>query len=349
MQVMINQEYQKIIDAIVVPDMLLIEEKLKRYQPLIDFQQKETPEKLYRFRSCSERAMQEFDQDILGFSPASKMNDDFDGLLYFDAERIKSDFIDALLGQKAVSVIEALKQGAVPAGFSQTIPSETIKQIVERLSKILPDELSESLHKFLGYVSSECNRHLLVLSTITRNLKVACLSSAIDSAAMWGYYADGGKGFALSYDLRIPDFSNYCISPVIYDDQRLDATQYAAWLFQLHVIQQILYEMNASALYPLFQQSILCPDNFMCSKVLLHKACCWSHEKEWRLIYYEKPNVSIEYPYVLKRPTALYLGRNISAFHQKVLCQIALEKKIPVYKMSVCESDASYRLWPQSL
>lgn len=84
----------KMIHSIVVPEILSEEEKGKRYQPLLDYLNAKTPNKLYRFRSCKERAIHEFDQDILGFASASEMNDDFDGMLYFDKERIKASLQD---------------------------------------------------------------------------------------------------------------------------------------------------------------------------------------------------------------------------------------------------------------
>jgi len=79
------------IHNIVVPAGLPDVEINKCYQPLTDFLQAETPEKLYRLRQCNERSIAAFDQDQLWFSPGYKMNDDFDALLYFDKEHIRSE------------------------------------------------------------------------------------------------------------------------------------------------------------------------------------------------------------------------------------------------------------------
>ena len=76
------QAYSEMIHSIVVPATLPQEEMLKCYQPLTDFLQTETPEKLYRFRRCDERSISAFDPDQLWFSPGYTMNDDFDSLFY---------------------------------------------------------------------------------------------------------------------------------------------------------------------------------------------------------------------------------------------------------------------------
>lgn len=61
------------IHSVVVPASLSPEEQNKRYQPFLDFLKVETPEKLYRFRSCNERTIDEFDQNKQGFAPAYKL------------------------------------------------------------------------------------------------------------------------------------------------------------------------------------------------------------------------------------------------------------------------------------
>ena len=40
---------------------------------------------------------------------------------------------------------------------------------------------------------------------------------------MWGYYAENGTGFALSYDLRLVNLPHILAFKVIYGDERFDA------------------------------------------------------------------------------------------------------------------------------
>ena len=343
-----NQDYRKMIHSIVVPDTLPYEEQNKRYQPLIDFLKTNTPEKLYRFRSCKERAFDEFDRNRLGFSPAYKMNDDFDGMLCFNRASIRATLVDALAPQKIENLAEMFRQGIITDEIRKRFPSETLKSHLDSLSKCTPEMLDSLIDQFLNYATDDYEKRMSSLAQLTQSVKIVSLSTEINSPAMWGYYANDGKGFALSYDLRKPDFTEYCPVPVIYDDERFDAPQYATWLFQQQVMERLFADSNALDLYPLFQPMIPCPDKFMPAKILIHKATYWSHEKEWRLIYYRQSTPqNIEFPFVIHQPTGVYLGRNISPIHEKILRHIAEEKGIPIYKMEICEDSQAYNLHPK--
>lgn len=345
-----EQAYRDMIHSIVVPATLSQEEAQRRYQPLIDFLQAETPKKLYRFRSCKERTIYEFDQSRLGFTPAYKMNDDFDGLLHFDKAHIKTALIDAMNPQKVGSLFEGLNQESVPDEIRNCIPDEILQICLDSLSKYTPEIISQLINQFLDFVTKDYEERMSSLCQLTQGQKIVSLSTEISSPAMWGYYANDGTGFALSYDLRETNFAEYCPVPVIYGNEQFDATQYATWLFQQQIIKSILINANAINLYPIFQQMIPCPDNFMSTKVLIHKATNWGHEREWRLVYFERSNLeNAEFPYVIKQPTGIYLGRNISPVHEKILRHIAVEKNIPVYKMQIQQDDPSYRLCPEQI
>ena len=110
------KSYSEMIHGIVVPANLSYEERAKRYQPLMDFLRAETPEELYRFRCCDEKSISAFDQDQIWVSPGYKMNDDFDTLLYFDREAIKSNLRTALQSENFISAIQSIGQGSeIPA------------------------------------------------------------------------------------------------------------------------------------------------------------------------------------------------------------------------------------------
>lgn len=340
-----NQNYKRMIHSIVIPATLPLEEQNKRYQPLLDFLKTETPEKLYRFRSCKERTIDEFDQNKLSFSPAYKMNDDFDGLLYFDKASIKTSLVNALTPQKVSGLVEMFRQGAISDEMRHWFPDEMLQFCLDSFSKYTPEMINALIDQFLNFATNDYEKRMSSLSQLTQGIKIASLSTDINSPAMWGYYADDGKGFALSYDLRDHNFTEYCPLLVIYGDERFNATQYATWLFQQQIMQEILIRANAISLYSVFQSMIPCPDHFMSAKVVMHKASKWDHENEWRLIYYRRNDQeNMEFPYVIKQPTGIYLGRNISPIHEKVLRHIAVERGIPVYKMTICEDDPTYGL-----
>lgn len=362
------QAYSDMIHSIVVPATLSQEEMLRCYQPLSDFLQAETPEKLYRFRRCDERSIAAFDQDQLWFSLGCKMNDDFDSLLHFDKEAIKLGLKVTLENEHFISTLQSIGRGAdIFSSIQNHFPSGMIDAFHNTIAQMDQSALVELLKQFYNYIGSQIDVNDTMIQQIVRKtIKFACFSEEIGSSAMWGYYADSGCGFALSYDFRNENYTqcdscttrNQCttyknclLTPVIYGDTCFDATQYAIWLFQQEVIQMMLLGKNVYQLYPLLQNIIPCPDLFMATKILLHKASAWSHEKEWRLTCQcNSPDFNKqEFSYAVKRPNAVYLGQKISPIYEKILRHIAIEKSIPVYKMQIRGDNTSYKLYPQEL
>lgn len=356
------------IHNIVVPATLSQEEMLKCYQPLTDFLQTETPERLYRFRRCDERSIAAFDQDQLWFSPGYKMNDDFDALLHFDKESIKSGLKEFWENEQFKTAFREIGKGAeMPVHIQELLPPEMLEAVRKKIAQMDEAAMNTSLDQVCDFFVNQIDANDdEVQQIVQKTIKFACFSETIDSAAMWGYYADSGCGFALSYDFRnsgytkcnlcrignqCPSFKNCLLVPVIYSDICFDATKYAIWLFQQEVILKILTESNALFMYSFLQNIVPCPDLFMPTKILLHKANAWSHEKEWRLTCQcNSPDFSKqEFSCAVKRPNAVYLGRKISPIYEKILRHIAVEKNIPIYKMQIRGEDTSYKLHPQEL
>ena len=363
------QAYSEMIHNIVIPGTLSDEEKEKRYQPLRDFLQSETPEKLYRFRKCDEKSISAFDQDQIWVSPGCKMNDDFDALLYFDRELIKSNLKATSENEQLISSLQSFGQGAE---FFSEIQNSTLAEILDKrrndIAQMDPSAMKASLNQIYSFLANQIDiDDAAVRQIVQRTSKFASFTSEIDSAAMWGYYADSSKGFALSYDFRnrnytkcdscktgtqCPDHKACMIAPIIYRDNCFDATVFATWLFQLDIAEKMLMNTNNPALYGLIQTiTPPCPDVFMLTKILLHKAAAWKHEFEWRLTCYcRSPKFNQqESSYVEKKPTAVYLGRRISQTDEKKLRQIALGKNIPVYKMQIQQGNPEYKLHPKKI
>lgn len=365
---MVDQRYSEMIHNIIVLATLSQEEMLKCYQPLTDFLQAETPEKLYRFRRCDEKSISAFDQDQLWFSPGYKMNDDFDALLHFDKENIKSELKAFLENDQFRAAFRAIGEGAeTPAHIQNLLPPQIIETVRKNISQMDESTMNTSMNQLYDFFANLIDANdVAVRQIIQKTIKFACFSETIESAAMWGYYADSGRGFALSYDFRnggytvcnlcvtgnrCPSYKNCLLAPVIYSDVCFNATKYAIWLFQQEAILKMLADQNALSLYKYLQNIVPCPDLLMPTKVLLHKANAWGHEREWRLTCHcNSPDFNQqEFSWANKKPTAVYLGRNISPIYEKILHHIAVDKSIPVYKMQISGKDSSYRLHPQRL
>ena len=125
---------------------------------------------------------------------------------------------------------------------------------------------------------------------------------------------------------------------------RVDATELAEWAFKT----TLYYDLGLAELFGEAAKNIICRDTFMLQKILLHKSTDWKHEQEWRLIFSNKSPANMQqgHPCAKKKPAALYLGRNISEPHEKLLRHIAGEKEIPVYKMEIDHHQRDYKLNP---
>lgn len=362
------QTYSEMIHGIVVPATLSPEEMFKCYQPLTDFLQVETPERLYRFRRCDERSISAFDQDQLWFSPGYKMNDDFDALLHFNKENIKSELKSFLENDQFRTAFWDIGEGAeVPVHIQNLLSFEMLEALRKNIAQMDESTMSTSLNQLYDFFVEQIDANdIAVHEIVQKTIKFACFSEAIESAAMWGYYADSGCGFALSYDFRnggyticnscltgnlCPSYKSCLLAPVIYGDTCFNATRYATWLFQQRAIFKILADKNATSFYSYLQNIVPCPDLFMPTKILLHKASAWGHEREWRLTC--NCNSSDfnqqEFSWAKKKPTAVYLGRKISPIYEKILRHIAVDKNIPVYKMQIRQDDSEYRLYPEKI
>ena len=283
------QAYSEMIHDIVVPATLSQEEMLKCYQPLTDFLQAKTPEKLYRFRRCDEKSISAFDQDQLWFSPGYKMNDDFDALLHFNKENIKSELKSLLENDQFRTAFQAIGEGAkTPAHIQNLLSAEMLEAIRKNIAQMDEATMDTAMNQLYNFFANLIDANdVVVRQIVQKTIKFACFSETIESAAMWGYYADSGCGFALSYDFRnggytvcnscvtgnqCPSYKSCLLAPVIYGDTCFDATKYAAWLFQQEAILKMLADRNALSLYSYLQNIVPCPDLFMPTKVLLHKA-----------------------------------------------------------------------------
>ena len=344
------EQYKKMIEGIVVPAEQSKEQQAQCYQPLIDFLEKETPKQLYRFRCCDARSIEAFDKRRLYFSPPSEMNDSFDSMLYYSRERIKQEFKKIIENGSIPYTLQSIKQSEqLPREIAQILPVDMQKLLLNKIRTDSLDNISDRLNDVLEMFLQNLDvARDEIQGCVQQGVRVACFSTAIESPVMWGYYADSGKGFALAYDFRGAGREyirqEFYLARVIYDKQLMDASLFAAWLLARKIaVMRGLIPVNQNTPEYIFP----CPDLFMSTKILLHKAHDWHHEKEWRLIY-SNPS-PIKHPYIEIDPVAIYLGSKVSEKNEKFLKSIANERKIPVYKMTVQCGEPRYKLFPNQI
>lgn len=341
------------LSATVVPQNLPIEQKEVIYNELQIESNKLLPDKLYRYRSCSENSISAFCNDELWVAKPSLMNDGFDTRPYIDMEeareRIK-ELWDPVVNLSFVK--QMLSTEGLPTLF------EMIRQ---HLNAISSDDLNQMLKQVHDFVVNEMVVASGYIPNITQeSIKIGCFTEELYSPYMWGQYADNESGFVLEYCFR----GSPCVEPVyqgkprtgyifpvIYSNNRYKvSSDYVLFLLKYRLANQAightgLWNIDANLAQSLLL-SIICPDETIATKIALHKSELWKQEVEWRLfvsssdIDFQNKNVGC----CIKKPSAVYLGRRISPLNEKILRMFANEKGLPVYKMHLDDDSPSYDL-----
>ncbi len=355
-------EFEKTLQGIKIPSNIKIEQRAQLCEPLIKIVEDLMPSRLYRFRQCSERNFTAFYEDQVWVSRGTDMNDDFDACLYCDNSKIVDwldSFYDTENNLKIFDYIKVVQN--VPQEIQQFFPNAEI--FINALRQLTPEDVKKVSFEFKKYIKANLPESIKRITTLIQNgIKFACFSQDVESAMMWGHYAENGTGFALGYDFRNGNLNDcskcsklghecfylmLChIYPVIYKDERYDATDYVIYMFQHELLIDIMNKCGVAISQQWREQIVPCPDIQMPSKIAIHKSLEWKSEKEWRL-FCTNANPSFineTHFFMRKKPVAVYLGRKISAINEKILRDIAREKGIECYKMAMNNSSQGYVL-----
>lgn len=350
-------KYKDIVENTIVPSNLSEDEKAATYTTLYEYINSMLPKKLYRYRQCTERAFSAFYNDELWFSCGSTMNDDFDARLYCDRKKIRV-WIESLILENNGYDFVMLLLGAnkLPDIFKKIPVIEDIFTYVKQMPK---EQVFARYNFVTKYVLDNMDSELInIVDQVQQLTKFACFSETYKSDMMWGKYSENSTGFVLEYefDRQIYKYSIPVngvstdvwgsLYPMIYDNNRLDTTDYVWFLFRRRLLLLISNVAGMSFLMKSFDSVLPCPDEFMSTKLALKKSSEWKSEKEWRMFWgSNNPNlIGEKFCCVIHKPSAVYLGRKISKINEKIIVDIAKEKGLPVYKIDFNESSRKYNL-----
>ena len=339
----------------IVPEMLTEEGKMKAYNRLVSYVSDNIPKGLYRYRCCNEYSFEAFYKDELWFSNGTSMNDDFDARLYYDRNKIRKWLEDSKDENGVIKTIENIYSGQKVLKGTDEVFGDVgqINLFIRSLDHRQIQYLSSQLY---ADVNDALNTNMeRITKTVQEQDKYACFCERIDSPAMWGHYAESSTGFALEYDFSGKQTFRYnkdeqceiyeSLFPILYDNNRIDATIFALFLFQYDFMIAQMIKMGIAFNRQWVARILPCPDEFMSRKVALIKSKEWSYEREWRLFYQLSKGYDVEqHSWVKYKPSAIYLGRNISDINQKILIGIAKEKDVPVYRMYIDDRNSKYKL-----
>lgn len=241
-------EFKGLIEKAIIPENISEEERNERLLPLTKHIWEHIPSKLFRYRDFSERNLDAFNEDKLYAVTSDLFNDPYDCLFRYDKENL----IHAVLTGMSKEFIYALREHFLSGGdfpeilstiYAKELLAWTKKSIMNASNEIIEayghqsDNLKESLVNLMEKLTDEA------VGFVKKMAFIACFSEDIHSVTMWSHYANSHKGFALEYDLR--QFHTECLNcekmkrcekavvgnlyPVIYGQQRYDATNFLGW------------------------------------------------------------------------------------------------------------------------
>ena len=336
---------------------LYCDETREKFIKLDQFSKANIPDELFRFRKCGIEDLISFEQETIPMSVAEKFSDIYDSNIFYDYRNMEERYrrlYSHLIPYFILSVKCNPSMYAIVPLLEDYFENESTDYFSPEFCKsILEDKII-----FLGIVADLARyiNSLIVNPRTDQSKKIACFTEDIKSKFMWDSYADGYKGFALKYDLKKMQNSKAaqenvtCLFPVIYSSRKYDATEYLDRKCLNNLLEMIRKNeecMNWMEAHKIELPSLLLTDHFSSIKQYLYKDKKeYAHEKEWRLIKFDKPNngrdfVSIPAHGYLK---AIYYGPNIEPRYKKHLSSIAKSKGIEEYNVWLNDGSPEYKL-----
>ena len=110
-----TKEFEKLLDKTVIYASNPTAEQQAACKKLQDYIFQLIPKKLYRFRRCDENSLNAFLNDQLWFATASKMNDDYDSMLFYDKEIVEKEISSLFDEGGNIRLYIALQNGSADA------------------------------------------------------------------------------------------------------------------------------------------------------------------------------------------------------------------------------------------
>ncbi len=311
-----KDKYFKLLQETKVPSNVELEKKIYELSML---RKHALPQYLYRYRTIDDYGYNItalMKNEIWGTS-ANLFNDPLDTQMFFSPTKVKEEYMSFC---QQVREIEA-KLLETKKFLNGSPMTEKDYQLISNRKRLPSDNVLIELIE---------NSYSRILTDIKTQSYIACFTENLYSTLMWSHYADSHKGFAIEY--RALDLYPE-ILPVRYSPERIDASDLVFYYLSYKLSSE--YRMHSEL------KDLLLP-----TKILTNKTMDWKYEKEWRIFKQDPPELDFEKTYegghqvlLKKSPTAVYLGCRVERKHEDIICSMAKEKKIPVYKMEYNTTD----------
>lgn len=317
------------------------------FYPMREWIKRNIPNKLYRFRNFNEKNIKSLISDEIWGSSIRTFNDPYECLPCYNIDKVNS-YIDQEFSPKIIkSNLLRLLSNDVPEHLQSSYSEDFIKMLQSNSEKLLSIDIESQVRMIRNAFVNTWNNDFDKFSTqffadimLNENMfHIACFSESNRSTLMWSHYANAHTGFCLEYDFKTnidncsencinmsfcPGFMlNYPIAPVIYRDDRYDASVGFASMLMNWAINNCNIPMK-NIIY----------DMFLSTKTMLTKSSCWEYEKEWRLFKRLSDVQFSKYGVITTmKPTSLYIGARMKEKNKKRLINICQSREIKCFQM----------------
>ena len=373
----IREEFKKLIESYKITDDSTKKEIKIFLDKISNWLIENTPQKLYRYRSCTDYNIHSLENDEIWGSSLLNLNDSFEGIPSFDLEKINQEINGLFCKEILQEYVEKLLKFGYLYEYKNMIPSEAKKSFSKNLEEGLKNKklAIEKLYDFFdsNKVNFINNLNILLgdlIEKIYKNIdlyrsfkKIACFSTDYKSSLMWGHYADGNKGFVIEYNLSelIKKCSikckkenlkkcdslglNYLLVPVIYRKNSYDGTDFLIQNIMYNFLSIIFNSNNSNDQIKYFDT-----DTLFYLRLILNKSEAWSYEKEWRLVANLQSKTEQFTPEcILKcKPKKIFLGARMKEANKKKIIEICKRKNIEYDEMLVNYLSNDYSIETKS-
>ena len=159
--------------------------------------------KLYKYRSGTEKDIENLENDKIWVPKPDEFNDPYDCSLFIDSEELL--------------YIAGNEKGEI----------DDIRKDINKYKKLFPGIKIPDIEQVIKEVGSVANKIIQPeINKLRDSLGIYCLTEDRDSILMWSHYAENHKGFCIEYDFEEikEKFSDFY--PVVYSEYFCEMSKY---------------------------------------------------------------------------------------------------------------------------
>ena len=346
----IRDEFQRLLESTYIPTVGDRAEIEKKYNDFLNKVFQNIPEKLYRYRQCDEKgySLDSFKHGTIYVCNADRFSDKYDSRVYVDRERILKELKDAFNHAIPDLLLKEIRQK------NPMLKSESAAKICHDMECGLSDQeiidkmIKEQYADFIQKIETDMNSREFRFRGSGQTAKIGCFTESVQSKFMWDHYAGGYTGFALEYNLKELIYKYQgnqeilpYVFPVIYTDEMPDVTDDETNMYFREKCLKEEWMKNWASFYHSIPLNAL----HVYKPYLYKDKAEYAHEREWRMICYDFENKD-DFSLIpdMNCLKAIYYGPDISADNKELLHEIAKDKGIAEYDVSLDPDSRAYGL-----